>query len=388
MKSKALKKHYQWRGKIGIQALIPLKTKEDLALAYTPGVADACLEIKNNKDTSYELTRRWNTVAVITDGTAVLGLGDIGPEASMPVMEGKCLLFKAFADIDAIPLSLKTKDTEELIKTIYYMSSSFGGINLEDISSPRCFEIERRLKQMCDIPVFHDDQHGTAIVVCAALKNALKLANKDLKTARIVINGVGAAGMAIGKMLIILEACNLVLVDKHGILSSNSTVINDEQLELVNKTIDTKLKGELSDVMNHADGFIGVSAGNILNKELIQKMNDKAIIFAMANPIPEVMPDLAKEAGVFIIGTGRSDYPNQINNLLAFPGVFKGALMSRASCINENMKIAAINALADLISENELNVDNIIPSVFDKRVVSQISQAVSEAAYASKVARK
>lgn len=388
MKSEALKKHYQWRGKIGIQSLIPLKTKEDLALAYTPGVADACLEIKDDIDKSYELTRRWNTVAVITDGTAVLGLGDIGPEASMPVMEGKCLLFKEFADIDAIPISLKTKETEELIKTIYYMSSSFGGINLEDIASPRCFEIERRLIEMCDIPVFHDDQHGTAIVVCAALKNALKLANKDLQEVRIVINGAGAAGMAIGKMLLSLEARNLTFVDKQGILSTDSSVINSEQLALVNKTVNPKQQGQLSDAIKQADVFIGVSTGNILNTELIQKMNEKAIIFAMANPIPEVMPDIAKKAGVFIMGTGRSDHPNQINNLLAFPGVFKGALMSRASCINEEMKVAAINALAALISDDELSNENIIPSVFDKRVVPQISQAVCDAAYASKVARK
>ena len=342
MKSEALKKHYQWQGKIGVEALVEVKDMKDLALAYTPGVADACLEIKNNPDKSFVLTRRWNTVAVITDGSAVLGLGDIGPEASMPVMEGKCLLFKRFANIDAIPLCIKTKDVNELVNTISLLSANFGGINLEDIAAPRCFEIEERLKERLDIPVFHDDQHGTAIVVAAALKNALRLVKKDITTCRIIINGAGAAGMAIGEMLLNMQAKDLMFVDKIGILNLDNTQNENKRQSVIARCNNKQLTGDLTNALKKADVFIGVSAGNILNVDMLSLMNENAIVFAMANPVPEVMPDVAKAAHVAVIGTGRSDFSNQINNLLAFPGVFKGALMSRAKTINEAMKIAAV----------------------------------------------
>lgn len=387
MNSEALKKHYQWKGKIKIESLVKIKDAHDLALAYTPGVADACLAIQDDVSKAYALTRKWNTVAVITDGTAVLGLGDIGPEASMPVMEGKCLLFKEFADIDAIPICLNTKDTDELVKTIYYMSKSFGGINLEDIAAPRCFEIEERLTKICDIPVFHDDQHGTAIVVCAALKNALKLVNKDIDKIKIVINGVGAAGSAIAEMLFNINAKDIVFVDRQGILNLADQTLNSKQRMLVNKSRNKHLVGKLNDAISNADVFVGVSTKDVLNTDMIRSMNDKPIIFAMANPIPEIMPDKAKSANVFIIGTGRSDYANQINNLLVFPGIFKGALMSRAKLINLDMKIAAIDALADIIDKDDLTTDKIIPSVFNKLVVERISRAVAKAAIASKVSR-
>ena len=387
MNSEALKKHYQWKGKIKIESLVKIKDVHDLALAYTPGVADACLAIQDDVSKAYALTRKWNTVAVITDGTAVLGLGDIGPEASMPVMEGKCLLFKEFADIDAIPICLNTKDTDELVKTIYYMSKSFGGINLEDIAAPRCFEIEERLTKICDIPVFHDDQHGTAIVVCAALKNALKLVNKDIDKIKIVINGVGAAGSAIAEMLFNINAKDIIFVDRQGILNLADQTLNSKQRMLVNKSRNKHLVGKLNDAISNADVFVGVSTKDVLNTDMIRSMNDKPIIFAMANPIPEIMPDKAKSANAFIIGTGRSDYANQINNLLVFPGIFKGALMSRAKLINLDMKIAAIDALADIIDKDDLTTDKIIPSVFNKLVVERISRAVAKAAIASKVSR-
>ncbi|MDD2591741.1 MAG: NADP-dependent malic enzyme [Erysipelotrichaceae bacterium] len=387
MNSEALKKHYQWKGKIKIESLVKIKDAHDLALAYTPGVADACLAIQDDVSKAYALTRKWNTVAVITDGTAVLGLGDIGPEASMPVMEGKCLLFKEFADIDAIPICLNTKDTDELVKTIYYMSKSFGGINLEDIAAPRCFEIEERLTKICDIPVFHDDQHGTAIVVCAALKNALKLVNKDIDKIKIVINGVGAAGSAIAEMLFNINAKDIIFVDRQGILNLADQTLNSKQRMLVTKSRNKHLVGKLNDAISNADVFIGVSTKDVLNMDMIISMNDKPIIFAMANPIPEIMPDKAKSANAFIIGTGRSDYANQINNLLVFPGIFKGALMSRAKLINLDMKIAAIDALADIIDKDDLTTDKIIPSVFNKLVVERISRAVAKAAIASKVSR-
>lgn len=388
MKSEALKKHYQWQGKIGVEALVEVKDMKDLALAYTPGVADACLEIKNNPDKSFVLTRRWNTVAVITDGSAVLGLGDIGPEASMPVMEGKCLLFKRFANIDAIPLCIKTKDVNELVNTISLLSANFGGINLEDIAAPRCFEIEERLKERLDIPVFHDDQHGTAIVVAAALKNALRLVKKDITTCRIIINGAGAAGMAIGEMLLNMQAKDLMFVDKIGILNLDNTQNENKRQSVIARCNNKQLTGDLTNALKKADVFIGVSAGNILNVDMLSLMNENAIVFAMANPVPEVMPDVAKAAHVAVIGTGRSDFSNQINNLLAFPGVFKGALMSRAKTINEAMKIAAVDALASLVSDDELSSDFIIPSVFDQRVVAKVSEAVVKAAYETNVAQK
>ncbi|MEA5017736.1 MAG: NADP-dependent malic enzyme [Erysipelotrichaceae bacterium] len=388
MKSEALKKHYQWQGKIGVEALVEVKDMKDLALAYTPGVADACLEIKNNPDKSFVLTRRWNTVAVITDGSAVLGLGDIGPEASMPVMEGKCLLFKRFANIDAIPLCIKTKDVNELVNTISLLSANFGGINLEDIAAPRCFEVEERLKERLDIPVFHDDQHGTAIVVAAALKNALRLVKKDITTCRIIINGAGAAGMAIGEMLLNMQAKDLMFVDKIGILNLDNTQNENKRQSVIARCNNKQLTGDLTNALKKADVFIGVSAGNILNVDMLSLMNENAIVFAMANPVPEVMPDVAKAAHVAVIGTGRSDFSNQINNLLAFPGVFKGALMSRAKTINEAMKIAAVDALASLVSDDELSSDFIIPSVFDQRVVAKVSEAVVKAAYETNVAQK
>ena len=386
-KSYALQKHYEWKGKIAIEPLVPVTNQEELAIAYTPGVADACLAIKEDISRSFELTRRWNTVAVITDGSAVLGLGDIGPEAGMPVMEGKCLLFKVFADIDAIPLCLKTKDMDELVRSIYLLSGSFGGINLEDISAPRCFEIEKRLKAITNIPIMHDDQHGTAIVVCAALKNALRLVNKELSALKVVINGAGAAGLAIGKLILSYGASNIIFVDKDGILNTENTNINNEQKRMADLTNPQMITGTLADAIKDSDVFIGVSAGNILSETMVKSMNRQPIIFALANPIPEITPELAIKAGAYVIGTGRSDYPNQINNVIAFPGVFKGALSCRASTINEEMKRAAVDAIADLITPEELNREYIIPSVFDKRVVEAIAEAIKKAAYETKVAQ-
>ena len=387
IKKESLKKHYEWGGKIEVIARCPVNDRTDLSLAYTPGVAEPCLEIQKDIEKSYELTRRSNLVAVITDGTAVLGLGDIGPEAGMPVMEGKCALFKAFADVDAFPICVRSKDVDEIVRTIYLISGSFGGINLEDISAPRCFEIERRLKEICDIPVFHDDQHGTAIVVAAAMLNALKVVGKELSSVRVVINGAGSAGCAIGRHLLNLGVKNLCMVDRFGIISRDDDTLNDAHKEIALLTNHSLMRGTLADAMKGADVFIGVSAPNIVNEEMVASMAKDAIVFPMANPTPEIMPDLAKAAGARIVGTGRSDFPNQINNVLAFPGIFRGALDCRASCINEEMKAAASFALASLISENELSEENIIPPALDKRVASAVASAVMEAARKSGVAK-
>ncbi|MBQ7225757.1 MAG: NADP-dependent malic enzyme [Clostridia bacterium] len=376
----SLKKHYEWKGKIEVSARVEVKTKEDLSLAYTPGVATPCLEIQKDESKSFELTRRWNTVAVITDGTAVLGLGDIGPVAGMPVMEGKALLFKAFGDVDAIPICVKTKDVDELVRNIYLISGSFGGINLEDISAPRCFEIERRLKQICDIPVFHDDQHGTAIVLGAALINALKVVNKELSCARIVINGAGSAGIAIANFLIGMGAENLIACDKAGTLFDGKDGMTAPQAELAKITNKERLDGSLADAMKGADVFIGVSAPNIVNEEMIKSMAKGAVVFPMANPVPEISPELAISAGATVVGTGRSDFNNQINNVLAFPGIFRGALDARAKEINEEMKKAAAYAIASLVAENELCAEYIIPKAFDERVGKAVAKAVYDAA--------
>ncbi len=386
IKEQSLKKHYEWNGKIEVRSAVPINTREDLSLAYTPGVAQPCLEIQKDVKKSYELTRRNNLVAVITDGTAVLGLGDIGPEAGMPVMEGKCALFKEFADVDAFPICVKSKDVDEIVKTIYLISGSFGGINLEDISAPRCFEIEEKLKQICDIPVFHDDQHGTAIVVGAALLNALKLTNKNIENIKLVINGAGSAGIAIGKHLLNLGVKHLVMVDKCGIINDSLT-FNDAQREMAKTINPCNVNGTLSDAMIDADVFVGVSAPDVVNREMIESMSDKPIIFAMANPTPEIMPDKAKEYGAYIVGTGRSDFPNQINNVLAFPGIFRGALDCRASEINEAMKVASTRAIANLVSENELSIDYILPNPLDKRIGTEVAKAVVQAAKETNVAR-
>jgi len=386
-KEKALKKHYEWNGKIEVIARVPVKCAEDLSTAYTPGVAEPCLVIKNSPEKSYELTRRNNIVAVITDGTAVLGLGDIGPEAGMPVMEGKCVLFKEFADVDAFPLCLKTKDVDEIVETIYNISASFGGINLEDISAPRCFEIERKLKEKCDIPVFHDDQHGTAIVVGAALINALKAVEKKMDEVKVVINGAGSAGTAIANHLLKLGIKNIVMCDRFGIICEGDDTLSPAHKEMSLKTNRGKIKGVLSDAMCGADVFIGVSAPNIVTEEMIKSMSDNPIVFPMANPVPEIMPDLAKKAGAAIVGTGRSDFPNQINNVLAFPGIFRGALDVRARDINEEMRLAASYAIAGLVSKEELSEDYIIPKAFDKRVGKAVAEAVAEAARKSGIAR-
>jgi len=383
----SLKKHYEWKGKIEVTQRVDVKTKEDLSLAYTPGVATPCLEIQKDESKSYELTRRWNTVAVITDGTAVLGLGDIGPVAGMPVMEGKALLFKAFGDVDAIPLCIKSKDVDELVRTIYLISGSFGGINLEDISAPRCFEVERRLKEICDIPVFHDDQHGTAIVLGAALINALKVVKKDISAVRVVINGAGSAGIAIANFLLKMGVTDMILCDKAGTLYDGKDGMTSAQAELAKITNKNGLDGTLSDAMRGADVFIGVSAPNIVSEEMVASMNKGAIVFPMANPTPEISPELAVKAGAAVVGTGRSDYNNQINNVLAFPGIFRGALDARASAITEEMKLAAAYGIASLVSEEELSCDYIIPKAFDKRVGKTVAQAVYDSAVKSGVAR-
>lgn len=387
IRQESLKKHYEWNGKIEVISRAKIETREDLSLAYTPGVAEPCLEIQKDNKKSYELTRRSNLVAVITDGTAVLGLGDIGPLAGMPVMEGKCALFKEFADVDAFPICIGSKDVDEIVRTIELISGSFGGINLEDISAPRCFEIEKRLKAVCDIPVFHDDQHGTAIVVGAALLNALKVVKKDIEKIKVVINGAGSAGIAIGKHLLNMGVKNLIMVDRFGIICRGDDSLNSAHKEMAEVTNKEMLKGALCDAMVGADVFIGVSAPNIVSEDMIKSMARDAIVFPMANPTPEIMPDLAKKAGARIVGTGRSDFPNQINNVLAFPGIFRGALDSRASCINEEMKLATSYALASLISDEELNEENIIPNPLDKRVASAVSKAVIKAAYETGVAR-
>ena len=387
IRQESLKKHYEWNGKIEVINRCPINNREDLSLAYTPGVAEACMVIHNDYNKSYELTRRNNLVAVITDGTAILGLGDIGPEAGMPVMEGKCALFKAFADVDAFPICIRSKDVDELVRTIYLISGSFGGINLEDISAPRCFEVERKLKEICDIPVFHDDQHGTAIVVAAALINALKIVKKQIGDVKVVINGAGSAGIAIGKHLLNLGVKHLTMVDRFGIICKGMPDLNSAHAEIAEVTNLEHKMGTLADAMKGADVFIGVSAPNIVTEEMVKSMAADSIMFPMANPTPEIMPDKAKAAGARIVGTGRSDFPNQINNVLAFPGIFRGALDCRASCINEEMKVATSIALAILIPEDELNEENIIASALDKSVAKAVAAAVVEAAHKTGVAR-
>ena len=384
----SLKLHYQWRGKLETVPKMEVKDRESLSLAYTPGVAQPCLEIQKDISKSYELTGRWNTVAVVTDGTAVLGLGDIGPEAGMPVMEGKCALFKAFGGVDAVPLCVRSKDVDEIVNTVALLAGSFGGINLEDISAPRCFEIERKLKERCDIPVFHDDQHGTAIVVAAALINALKVVGKDIGDISAVFSGAGAAGTAIFKLLRSMGLKKATLCDIHGVVFPGRPDLADNPAlaELADMTRPT-VRGGLAEALVGADLFIGVSAPNLVTAEMIRTMADRPILFPMANPTPEIMPDLAKEAGAAVVGTGRSDFPNQINNVLAFPGVFRGAFDVRAADINEEMKIAAAHALAGLVSPEELSADRIIPAPFDPRVCPAVAAAVAEAARQTGAAR-
>ena len=384
----SLRLHEEWKGKIEVVATVPVATKDDLSLAYTPGVAQPCLEVQKDISKSYELTRRHNLCAVITDGTAVLGLGDIGPEAGMPVMEGKCVLFKSFADVDAFPLCVKSKDVDEIVNTIYMISGSFGGINLEDISAPRCFEIERKLKEKCDIPIFHDDQHGTAVITLAGLTNALRVTGKKKEDVKIVTSGAGAAAISITKLLLSAGFKNVVMTDRRGIIykcrEEGMNWIKNEMAEITNLQGE---KGSLADALKGADIFIGVSAPGLVTKEMVQSMNKDAIIFACANPTPEIFPDEAKEAGAAVIATGRSDFPNQINNVLAFPGIFRGTFDVRASDINEEMKVAAAHALAELISDEELSADYIIPKAFDPRVGPAVAKAVAQAARDSGVAR-
>lgn len=383
----ALRLHAEWKGKLDIRSKVAVNTRDDLSLAYTPGVAAPCLEIQKDVNKSYELTGRGNLVAVITDGTAVLGLGDIGPEAGMPVMEGKCVLFKEFGDVDAIPLCIRSKDVDEIVHTIALLGGSFGGINLEDIAAPRCFEIEARLKEILDIPVFHDDQHGTAIVTASALINAVKLTGKTMGSLRMVINGAGSAGIAIAKLLMNMGFGDVILCDSRGILYKGREGMNKDKQDMAEITNKEGCKGTLADAMKGADVFIGVSAPGIVSEEMVASMNEKSIVLPMANPIPEIMPDLAKKAGAYIVGTGRSDFANQINNVLAFPGIFKGALSVRASDINEQMKIAAAKAIAENVSDDELRPDYIIPSALDKSVAAGVAKAVAKAAKESGVAR-
>ena len=383
----SLKLHYELKGKLEVTPRAKVDSKEALSLAYTPGVAEPCLVIQKDVEKSYELTRRWNTVAVVTDGTAVLGLGDIGPEAGMPVMEGKCVLFKAFGDVDAIPLCVRTKDVEEIVKTVSLLAGSFGGVNLEDISAPRCFEIEKRLKEICDIPIFHDDQHGTAVVTLAGLINALKLTGKKIEEVKIVTSGAGAAGIAIIKLLLSMGAKNVIMTDREGAIYKGRENLNPIKMEMAEITNLSMEKGSLSDVIKNADVFIGVSAPGTLNKDMVKSMAEKPIIFACANPIPEIFPEDAKEAGAAVVSTGRSDFPNQINNVLCFPGIFRGALDVRAKDINDEMKVAAAYAIAELVSDQELNAEYILPAAFDERVKDAVAKAVSEAAKKSGVAR-
>jgi len=383
----SLKKHAEWGGKIEVVCTVPCKTKDDLSLAYTPGVAQPCLEIQKDINKSYELTRRHNLCAVITDGTAVLGLGDIGPEAGMPVMEGKCALFKAFADVDAIPLCVKSKDVDEFVNAVYLMSGSFGGINLEDISAPRCFEIEQKLKEKCDIPIFHDDQHGTAVITLAGLTNAMKVVGKKKEEVKIVTSGAGAAAIAIVKLLLAAGYRNVTMCDRKGAIYEGREGLNWIKQEMAQVTNLEKKPGTLADQLVGADVFIGVSAPGMVTREMVATMNKDAIIFACANPTPEIYPDEAKAGGAKVVSTGRSDYPNQINNVLAFPGIFRGTFDVRASDINEEMKMAAAQALADLVSPEELNADYIIPAAFDERVSPAVAKAVAEAARRTGVAR-
>lgn len=383
----ALKQHEEWNGKIEVVSRAKVETPEDLAVAYTPGVAEPCLEIAKDVDLSYKYTRRGNMVAVITDGTAVLGLGDIGPEAGMPVMEGKCVLFKEFANVDAFPLCVRSKDVDEIVHTVSMIAGSFGGINLEDISAPRCFEIEKKLKECCDIPIFHDDQHGTAVVTAAALINALKLVGKNLEDIKVVTSGAGAAGIAIIKLLVSLGLKRVVMCDRKGAIYKGREGLNAEKQEMAEICNQQMEKGTLEEVLKGADVFIGVSAPGTVTQDMVRSMADKPILFPMANPVPEIMPDLAKEAGAAVVGTGRSDFPNQINNVLAFPGIFRGALDVRAKDINDEMKVAAAYAIAGLVEEDKLCPDYIIPNPFDKRVAQEVAKAVAEAARKTGVAR-
>ena len=383
----SLRLHGEWKGKIEVRATVPVETKDDLSLAYPPGVAQPCLAIQKDINKSYDLTRRHNLCAVITDGTAVLGLGDIGPEAGMPVMEGKCVLFKSFGDVDAFPLCVKTKDVDEFVNAVYLISGSFGGINLEDISAPRCFEIERKLKEKCDIPIFHDDQHGTAVITLAGLTNALKVVGKKKEDVKVVTSGAGAAAISITKLLLSAGFKNIVMTDRKGAIYEGREGLNwikEEMAQVTNRNME---KGKLTDVIKGADVFIGVSAPGTLTTEMVRTMNKDAIVFACANPTPEIFPDDAKAGGAAVVSTGRSDYPNQINNVLAFPGIFRGAFDVRASDINEEMKMAAAKALADLISDDELSADYIIPKAFDKRVGPAVAKAVAQAARDTGVAR-
>lgn len=384
----SLKKHYEWQGKIEVVSRVEVKSKEDLSLAYTPGVAEPCLAIHEDVNQSYWLTRRSNMVAVVTDGSAVLGLGDIGAEAAMPVMEGKAVIFKEFGGVDAFPLCIRSRDVDEIVRTIYLVSGNFGGINLEDIASPRCFEIERRLSEMCDIPIFHDDQHGTAIVTLSAVLNALRLTGKKAEEVSVIINGAGAAGIAVARLLLDSGISNLILCDHHGAIYKSRHHLNSAKQEMADLTNTEKRKGSLADMMAGSDIFIGLSAPECVTPIMVKSMNKDPIVFAMANPVPEIMPDLAKAAGAAVVGTGRSDFPNQVNNSLAFPGVFRGALDVHASSINRKMKIAAATAIAELVTDAQLNADYILPTTLDKSVATHVAQAVAKAAIESGVARK
>ena len=383
----SLRLHGEWKGKIEVVTRVPVENKDDLSLTYTPGVAQPCLEIQKDVNKSYELTRRWNMCLVVTDGSAVLGLGNIGPEAGMPVMEGKCVLFKAFGDVDAFPLCIKSNDVDEIVNTIYMISGSFGGVNLEDISAPRCFEIEKKLKEKCDIPIFHDDQHGTAVVTLAALLNALKLTGKKMEEIKVVTSGAGAAGIAIIKLLIAMGLKNVILCDRKGAIYEGREGLNKEKEEMAKITNRDHEAGTLAEVLKGADVFIGVSAPGCVTQDMVRSMNENPILFPMANPTPEIMPDLAKEAGAAVVGTGRSDFPNQINNVLAFPGIFRGALDVRASEINDEMKIAAAKAIASFVTDDLLSADYIIPSALDKNVATAVAEAVAKVAKETGVAR-
>ena len=383
----SLKLHYELKGKLRIESAVKLENNDDLSLAYTPGVAEPCLEIQKDVNKSYELTRRWNTCAVITDGTAVLGLGDIGPEAGMPVMEGKCVLFKKFGDVDAIPLCIKSKDVDEIVRTVQLLSGSFGGVNLEDISAPRCFEIERRLKEVCDIPIFHDDQHGTAIVTLAGITNALKLVGKSFDQVKLVVSGAGAAAIAITKLLIKAGIKNTILCDRKGAIYEGREGLNAVKAEMAKITNLAKEAGSLADVIKGADIFVGVSGPGVLTQDMVRTMAKDAIVFACANPTPEIMPEEAKAAGARVVGSGRSDYPNQVNNVMAFPGVFRGAFDVRASDINDAMKLAAAKAIAGIVSDAELSEDYVMPNALDERIGAAVAKAVAQAARESGVAR-